>query len=91
MTALFPEFDLVLVPWEEARGVGPMRCWQSLKEKPKRIAIVIGPEGGIDPDEMEAMQKAGAQAITLGPRIFRTETAGIAALCALMALSGNMG
>ena len=90
MADQFASFDFVLVPWEEARGTGPKAFFDALSVRPKKLAIVIGPEGGIDQTEMEAMLSKGAKSITLGPRIFRTETAGIAALCAVMALSGNM-
>ena len=48
---------------------------------------MIGPEGGISPEEVQALQ---AQPVTLGPRILRTETAGMAALTMLLALSGDM-
>ncbi len=80
------EYELALVPWEEQRGNGI----RSRFSGQKRIALVIGPEGGIAPEEMEKMQAAGAAAVTLGPRIFRTETAALAALISLMTLSGDM-
>lgn len=54
------------------------------------VAIFIGPEGGIAPDEIELLQAGGAVLATLGPRILRCETAPIAALAALMALTDNM-
>ncbi len=50
----------------------------------------IGPEGGFDPGEVEALRALGAKVATLGPRILRCETAPIAALSALMTLTGNM-
>ena len=40
--------------------------------------------------EVQRMLDRGARAVTLGPRIFRTETAGLAAIIAAMALSGNL-
>ena len=54
------------------------------------MALVIGPEGGISAGEIEALAAAGAVPVTLGPRIFRTETAGLAALISLLTLSGDM-
>ena len=54
------------------------------------FAIVIGPEGGFDPAEAEALQSAGAFTATLGKRILRTETAPIAAIAAIMYATGNM-
>ena len=52
--------------------------------------FVIGPEGGMGESEVQRMLGSGARAVTLGPRIFRTETAGLAAIIAAMALSGNL-
>jgi 16S rRNA (uracil1498-N3)-methyltransferase len=50
----------------------------------KSAGIIIGPEGGFDPGEVELAEKAGARTITLGNRILRTETAGMALLSILM-------
>lgn len=52
-------------------------------------AFAIGPEGGFDEKEIEAAKEAGWQAALLGPRILRTETAGLAALAAALALAGD--
>lgn len=54
------------------------------------IAIVIGPEGGFDLSEAEALKNSGAVTATLGKRILRTETAPIAAIAAIMYATGNM-
>lgn len=54
------------------------------------IAIVIGPEGGFQPEEVLAARQAGAQIATLGRRILRAETAPLAALTGIMLLSGNL-
>lgn len=59
-------------------------------ENETRISIFIGPEGGFEEAEVALAKEAGARAATLGPRIFRTETAPLAALSALMLLTGNM-
>lgn len=80
------DYDLALVPWEEERGNGVRVQWRGQKN----VAIVIGPEGGIAPEEMAQMKAAGAVPVTLGPRIFRTETAGLAAAISLLTLSGDM-
>jgi 16S rRNA (uracil1498-N3)-methyltransferase len=49
----------------------------------------VGPEGGFEDNELKAAEVAGFQHLTLGPRVMRTETAGMAALAALMALWGD--
>ena len=53
--------------------------------------MVIGPEGGMTPEEVAAFQAAGAVPVTMGPRIFRTETAGLAALIMLLYERGEYG
>ena len=55
----------------------------------KDVQLLIGAEGGLDPQEVIAAQQAGFQAVRLGPRVLRTETAGLAALAALQALWGD--
>lgn len=55
-----------------------------------RAGLVIGPEGGIEPFEIEAMEAAGARTASLGRRVLRTETAGMAALAIAMSASGDM-
>ena len=55
------------------------------------IELLIGAEGGLAPEEMELAALAGFVAIRLGPRILRTETAGLAALAALQCLWGDFG
>lgn len=54
------------------------------------LSLVIGPEGGIDHREIETLQQGGAAIATLGKRILRCETAPLAALSVLMAVTGNM-
>ncbi|MNJ48390.1 Ribosomal RNA small subunit methyltransferase E [compost metagenome] len=58
---------------------------------PSRVMIVIGPEGGFTAREIEQLEAAGAVSIGLGRRIFRTETAGMAALTCIMYETGEMG
>lgn len=74
--------EQVLIPWE-AGGLPLREAYRGAKD----IALVIGPEGGMTEGEVEAL---GGQPITLGPRILRTETAGMAALTMILTLSGDM-
>ena len=53
------------------------------------VQLLVGAEGGLDPEEIVAARHAGFRAVRLGPRVLRTETAGIAALAALQALWGD--
>jgi 16S rRNA (uracil1498-N3)-methyltransferase len=54
-----------------------------------QIELLIGAEGGLAPDEMELAGLAGYVSVRLGPRILRTETAGLAALAAIQCLWGD--
>ena len=83
------EHEAAIVPWEDARGYSLARFHQ---EHPgiTDLAIVIGPEGGMSEDEIARMKEAACQSVTLGPRILRTETAGLCAMSALFCLYGDM-
>ena len=52
--------------------------------------LVVGPEGGLGERDIASLREAGFQGLQLGPRILRTETAGLAALAALQALHGDL-
>ena len=82
--------DLLLVPWEDARGFGLKAACEAFPEA-RNIGIVIGPEGGMSETEVRALEELGAKQITLGPRILRTETAAIAAATMAMLLWGDIG
>ena len=56
----------------------------------RQVSLLVGPEGGWAPEEIETLTQLGAQAATLGKRILRCETAPLAALAAVMTLTGNM-
>ena len=80
------EHELVIVPWEEARGMN-LRALHERHPDARDLAIVIGPEGGISPEEIAEM---AGKAVTLGPRILRTETAAVAAMTLAMSLWGDI-
>lgn len=54
-----------------------------------QCALVIGPEGGFGERDLQALRAAGALGVRMGPRVLRTETAGLAALAALQVLRGD--
>ncbi|MDO4308471.1 MAG: 16S rRNA (uracil(1498)-N(3))-methyltransferase [Eubacteriales bacterium] len=78
------ELDVILIPYELAKGMGETKAILSAIEPGQSIGIFIGPEGGFEETEVEAAVCAGARPITLGRRILRTETAGLAILSVLM-------
>jgi 16S rRNA (uracil1498-N3)-methyltransferase len=55
------------------------------------LALAVGPEGGFTPAEVAAAVALGFQPVRLGPRVLRTETAGLAAVAVLQALRGDFG
>jgi len=57
--------------------------------EPVALALLVGPEGGWDESEIALAGQAGCTAVRLGPRVLRTETAGLAALAALQCLAGD--
>ena len=86
---LLPGHSAAIVPWEDARGYSLPRLREELPDL-QDLAVVIGPEGGMSEEEVAQMQSVGCRPVTLGPRILRTETAGLAALSALFCLYGDM-
>ncbi|MBR6326155.1 MAG: 16S rRNA (uracil(1498)-N(3))-methyltransferase [Lachnospiraceae bacterium] len=72
--------DLVLIPYELAEGMERTRALLGSVKPGMRIGIFIGPEGGFEEEEIRLAEASGAQPITLGKRILRTETAGMVVL-----------
>ena len=79
----------MVVPWESSGHYGPLAF---VRDHPaiRSLGIVIGPEGGISEEEIDMLSGFSAKVITLGRRILRTETAGLAAVSAFSALYGEM-
>ncbi|MCI8466170.1 MAG: 16S rRNA (uracil(1498)-N(3))-methyltransferase [Lachnospiraceae bacterium] len=77
-------FDVKLFPYEHAEGMEETRQILSQAASGMEIAVFIGPEGGFEEEEVEYAKTKGFLPITLGRRILRTETAGMALLSALM-------
>lgn len=73
----FSKYDLAVVPYE-CEGDNSLRSiLNKLKEKPKRVIYIIGPEGGFDTEEIEFLKSKGVTPVSLGRRILRAETASI--------------
>lgn len=87
-------FDMVIVPYEKEGKFDFKQAIDLAKEQKKEnlsIGIVIGPEGGFDSNEIEKMKNFGAQVVTLGKRILRTETVALAMISVIMyELGGNI-
>ncbi len=61
-----------------------------IKTDAKTVSVYIGPEGGFEKEEVDEIVNSGAHCATLGARILRTQTAPVAALTAIMLLTGNL-
>lgn len=83
------EYDLKVIFWEDVPlaldlpGIG--------SRPPQRIMVVVGPEGGFEPGEVERTQAHGFTTAGLGPRILRAETAALAACTLVQYRFGDMG
>ncbi|MCM1513171.1 MAG: 16S rRNA (uracil(1498)-N(3))-methyltransferase [Oxalobacter formigenes] len=72
------------------RAHTPLASW-AFAHPPQNITLLIGPEGGLSPEEETLAIRSGAQPLSLGNRILRTETAGIAAIAAINAIWSQTG
>ena len=78
------EYDLALIPWELERETSLKTALAPvLQNYGTTILLLIGPEGGFSQKEVDAAVKAGFTPVSLGPRILRTETAGLSILSML--------
>jgi len=75
--------DLIIIAYEDEKGT-TLKSLLKTNSKARDIAIVIGPEGGLERAEVDMLIQKGGTAVTLGPRILRTETAGMAALAMIL-------
>ena len=78
------DYEVSMMPYENAEGMAYTRKLLGEIRPGQRVAIFIGPEGGFDDGEVEAALSMGTKPVTLGRRILRTETAGLAILSMLV-------
>lgn len=78
------KLNIIMMPYELAEGMADTKAFIERIEPGQSVGIFIGPEGGFDREEVELAVSAGAEIVTLGKRILRTETAGLAVLSILM-------
>jgi len=94
--ALRAATGLRLLPWEGERSQGLRALLRQDsaalgKAHQPSASIFIGPEGGFTEEEVSLAQRAGVRTVSLGPRILRSETAGIAAAAAVLYELGELG
>jgi 16S rRNA (uracil1498-N3)-methyltransferase len=102
LPALYPplDFELVckespvpgIILWEgeKSRGISTVLKSHAFK-KTELLRVFVGPEGGFTSAEIELARQRGIVAVGLGKRILRTETAGLAAVSAIMYEKGELG
>ncbi|MBO5143560.1 MAG: 16S rRNA (uracil(1498)-N(3))-methyltransferase [Clostridia bacterium] len=82
------KYDIVLLPYENEKSAtikDTLKVCMERNPKIKDIAVIIGPEGGFSEDEIKKLNDIeNVRTVTLGPRILRTETAGLATLSMLV-------
>jgi len=82
--------DLLLSPEPSALPLPAWLAQAGATSETRPMRLLVGPEGGFDAAEASAALNAGFRACRLGPRVLRTETAGLAALAALQSLAGDL-
>lgn len=90
---LLDDYDVIFVLWEDAADQpGLSSALTSLgRDFSGRLALVIGPEGGLSEDEAAVLAGVGGTPVTLGSGILRTETAAVTALAITMDRLGGLG
>lgn len=78
------EPGLTIVFWEDEQTQSLKALLRNQQEKPQRINLIVGPEGGLSEEEIEALRALGAVSASLGKRILRTETAGMAGISMIL-------
>lgn len=87
----FPDYDSVLLCYENEKNLHLKSVLKNINANYKlknntelKIAVIIGPEGGIDISEVEYLEQRGAKVVSLGNRILRTETVSLSLLSIIM-------
>ena len=89
---LLKNYDLVLLAYENEKDNTLKNEIEKInKKEDASIAIIIGPEGGLEQTEVDFLKQNGAKVVTLGNRILRTETVAMAVTSILMYELGDLG
>lgn len=88
---LLKEYDLIILAYENEKEHSLRDEIRKIENKNSKIAIIIGPEGGLEESEVIKLQENGAKVISLGKRILRTETVSVAISSILMYELGDLG
>lgn len=83
-----PENTQIIMPWESETENSLSKLLAA--KPPQKAAVIIGPEGGLTVAEVKTAKAKGAEVVTLGPRILRTETAAVSAVAIIMFAWGDI-
>jgi 16S rRNA (uracil1498-N3)-methyltransferase len=83
------DVDVALCLWE--KPASPLGAALATETRPRRVAVLVGPEGGLEPREVDAARARGWRVVGLGSRILRTENAGPAIIAVLQSRWGDLG
>jgi 16S rRNA (uracil1498-N3)-methyltransferase len=83
-------YDLKILFYEKASTLRDL-LGRSANRAVKKILLVLGPEGGFHPQEVELAKASGFQIVSLGPRILKAETAGVVSCALIQFLFGDIG
>ena len=89
MIDILKENGNIVVPYENEENLSIKDGLKSVLDN--KINLIIGPEGGFEEHEIQALKDIGACVVTLGPRILRTETAGLVASTIILYELGDLG
>lgn len=78
------KYDILLLPYECEKEITLKSVLRNLDANVKNIAIMIGPEGGFSENDLKLLDLPNVKKVTLGPRILRTETAGLATVAMVL-------
>ncbi len=79
-----------VMPYEGERARSMGAYLRGLSRRPDIVSLFIGPEGGFEDSEVDLAREAGAEIVSLGPRILRSETAGIVASALMLDALGEL-
>lgn len=82
--SLAKELDLACIPYEQAKGMGTLKNFLGKLQPGMTAGFLIGPEGGFEEEEVQLALEKGIEAVSLGKRVLRAETAGMALLSMIM-------
>ncbi len=83
MLSMLDDGEISILPYENEKN-NKLKALLKDNSDASRVNIIIGPEGGFDPEEISLSRAKGVHTATLGPRIMRCETAPLAAIAAVM-------